>query len=199
MTVLFHSGTLCPVIGSECVLSAVSLQDVMKTLVCVAWRVGFSSDESYCAAVIQCAASVVLFWVQGVSISVLFVCNFSCISAFGWTDARQTDRQTDRQTGGQRVRRTDLIFHCQLGQSSPSRPLSPDHIATYGQSPGLQTKPFSPDSRANVRWSQVEARSQLPRPRHGAEHPRGRWLCVCSGARGWVRILALSSALYGRL
>ena len=109
------------------------------------------------------------------------------------------DRQTDRQTGGQRVRRTDLIFHCQLGQSSPSRPLSPDHIATYGQSPGLQTKPFSPDSRANVRWSQVEARSQLPRPRHGAEHPRGRWLCVCSGARGWVRILALSSALYGRL
>lgn len=70
----------------------------------------------------------------------------------------------DRQTGGQRVRRADLIFHCQLGQSSPSRPLSPDHIATYGQSPGLQTKPFSPDSRANVRWSQVEACSQLPPP-----------------------------------
>lgn len=33
MTILFHSGTLCPVIGSECVLSAVSLQDVMKTFV----------------------------------------------------------------------------------------------------------------------------------------------------------------------
>ena len=41
-----------------------------------------------------------------------------------------------------------------------------------------------------LRW-----RVGLSFPRHKEEHQRGLWPCVCSGARGWARILALSSAV----
>lgn len=50
MTVLFPSGTQCPVIGSACVLSAVSLQDAMKTLVHLVWCICVSCDKSRCPA-----------------------------------------------------------------------------------------------------------------------------------------------------
>lgn len=61
MTVLFHFGTLSPVIGSGCVLSAVSLQYVMKTLVHLAQCICMSCDESYYTAMILICASLVMF------------------------------------------------------------------------------------------------------------------------------------------
>lgn len=64
MTVLSHSGTLCPVIGSECILSAVSLQDVMKTLVRLAWCIRMSCDGS-CYTQRQ-YKSVLLMYVRGI-------------------------------------------------------------------------------------------------------------------------------------
>lgn len=42
-----------------------------------------------------------------------------------------------------------------------------------------------------LRW-----RVALSFPRRSKEHPRGYWPCVCSGARGWVWILALSLDLF---
>lgn len=66
MTVLFHSGTLCPEIGSGCVLSAVCLQVVMKTHAGFAWCSCLSCHELYYRAMIQICAALMF--------SFIFIC-----------------------------------------------------------------------------------------------------------------------------
>lgn len=206
VAVLFHSGTPCPVWGSESVLSAVSLQNVMKTLGAFVCNVMTHITQQRYRFVL-----LLLGWSASANVSGIFICFFyayavllelwvyiwmlfvnynkqNCIAVLAHISEPMAVRQAKIQSV-----LADLIFHCQLGQSSPSQPLSPHHITTYGQGPRAPTNhPSLLTVRAlcgRLRWTVA-----LSFPQHSEEHQRGCRPCVCSGVRGWVRILALSLA-----
>lgn len=100
------------------------------------------------------------------------------------------------QTERQRVRQTDnrsnlpLPIRAEWPQPVP-KPWPHNHIWARSRAQTNQASPLTDRPVCGrFRW-----RVALSFPQNRGEHPRGRWHHVCSGARNWLRILALSSAL----
>lgn len=99
MTVLFHSGTRCPVIGSECVLSAVSLQDVLKTLV----RLSLVQLYVVMNHIIQQRGALVVFFLH------FYVCQRYSFMFMTFLNLAYIPEQMPHM-------QADLVLQCQLGQ-----------------------------------------------------------------------------------